>query len=100
MAFLAHIPSLLRNKFFLATAAFTVWMLFFDKDDLFARRERQRELRALQESKEYYTEQIARERKALEELQSNPAAIEKYAREKYLMKRENEDLFLIQPSEN
>jgi cell division protein FtsB len=53
----------------------------------------------MQESKAYYTAEIAKERKALEELKSNPAAIEKYAREKYLMKRDNEDLFIIQKPE-
>ena len=57
------------------------------------------ELTSLKKSKEYYSEQIFQERKISEELQSNPATIEKYAREKYLMKRENEDLFVIQPAE-
>lgn len=75
-------------------------MLFFDRNDVFTLAERNRELRSLQESKEYYTEEIARERKVSEELKSDPATIEKYAREKYLMKRENEDLFIIRQAEN
>ena len=74
-------------------------MIFFDAKDILTQRERSNELRQLQESKAYYTDEIAKERKALEELKSNPAAIEKYAREKYLMKRENEDLFVIQRAE-
>ena len=61
--------------------------------------QRSHELKELQESKTYFTEEIAREKKALEELKSNPAAIEKYAREKYMMKRDNEDLFIIQKPE-
>lgn len=93
---LSYIPAFLRNKYFLAAAAFAVWMFFFDKNDFFTQRERQKELEALEASKQYYTEQIAEERKSLEELQSDPATIEKFAREKYLMKRDNEDVFLIQ----
>ena len=60
---------------------------------------RREELNSLQKSKSYYTEQIAQERKVSEELRSDPATIEKYAREKYLMKRDNEELFIIQPAE-
>ena len=57
--------------------------------------ERDRELRDLRQSKEYYTRQIEAERKELESLKNNPAYLEKFAREKYLMKRENEDLYLV-----
>lgn len=74
-------------------------MVFFDKNDVFTQQQRLEELETLQESKKYYIEQIVLERKASEELKSNPATIEKYAREKYLMKRDNEDLFLIQEAE-
>ena len=94
------IPSILKNKFLLATSAFVIWMLFFDRNDVFTLAERNRELRSLKESKQYYTEEIVHERKVSEELKSSPATIEKYAREKYLMKRENEDLFIIQQAEN
>ena len=57
--------------------------------------ERRKELRELQQSKKHYTTQISTERKELEALKNNPAALEKYAREKYLMKRDNEELFII-----
>ena len=99
MKLFSYIPSFLKNKFFLSTAFFAIWILFFDKNDILTQRARSNELTSLKESKEYYSEQIAQERKISEELQSNPATIEKYAREKYLMKRENEDLFVIQPVE-
>jgi len=49
----------------------------------------------LEQSKKYYQQQIAATKEELEQLKSNPALMEKYAREKYLMKRDNEDLFLI-----
>ena len=99
MKLFSYIPSFLKNKFFLSTAFFAIWILFFDRNDILTQMARGNELTSLKKSKEYYSEQIAQERKISEELQSNPATIEKYAREKYLMKRENEDLFIIQPIE-
>lgn len=95
MKILRRIPSILRNKYLLAGIAFAVWMIFFDRNDFFTQRERKQELKALEKSKTYYSDQIAKERQSLQELQSNPAAIEKYAREKYGMKRDNEDVFVI-----
>ena len=93
---LSNIPSWLKNKYLLTLIAFVVWITFFDAKDLLTQRERTNELEQLQESKAYFTAEIEKEKKALEELKSNPAAIEKLAREKYLMKKDNEDLFLIQ----
>jgi cell division protein DivIC len=92
---LTRIPAWLKNKYFIALAAFAVIMLFLDKNDIFTNMARNRELRELEQSKEYFTSQIASERKELEALKSNPATLERYAREKYLMKGDNEDLFLL-----
>ncbi|MGZ8557180.1 MAG: FtsB family cell division protein [Chitinophagaceae bacterium] len=88
----------LRNKYFIAVGVFAAILLFFDKNDVFTQATRKNQLRDLLESKQYYTDRIAAERKELELLKSNPATIEKYAREKYLMKRSNEDLYLIPKS--
>lgn len=95
MKFLAHIPAWLKNKYFLCGAGFVVWMLFFDPRDLFTQLRHTRELKTLKASKTYYQKEIAKESHELEQLKTNPAVLEKYAREKYLMKRDNEDLFLI-----
>ena len=95
MKLLTHIPAWLKNKYLIALGVFAVIMLFFDKNDVFTQSARKSQLRDLQESRQYYTERIATERKELEELKSNPGTLEKYAREKYLMKRDNEDLFII-----
>ena len=83
----------------LATISFVVWMLFFDRNDVFTQIERKSELNELRQSKQYFEKQIAENRKFSKDLQFNASAIEKYARERYLMKRENEDLFIIQPLE-
>jgi len=95
MKLLNQLPPLLRNKFFIAFSAFTVWMLFFDERDVFTMSHHRQELRELQKSKKYYTEQTNKEKEVLENLKNNPAMLEKYAREKYYMKRDKEDLFLI-----
>jgi cell division protein DivIC len=96
MKLLTRIPPILKNKYLLTGAGFLIWMLFFDERDLVTTFFRQRqELNALEKSEKYYNNQITTTKTELERLKSNPALVEKYAREKYLMKRENEDLFLI-----
>ena len=95
MKLLTQLPAWLRNKFFIAFAAFVVWMLFFDERDVFTMRHHRQELRELQKSREYYTDQINKEKTELEKLKNAPATLEKYAREKYYMKRDDEDLYLL-----
>lgn len=95
MKLLNHIPSFLKNKYFISLAVFGVVILFLDKNDFFTQVDRRKELKELEKSKHYYTSEIATERKELEALKNNPATLEKYAREKYLMKRDNEEIFLI-----
>jgi cell division protein DivIC len=100
MKLLNHIPAWLRNKFLISFVAFAVWMLFFDERDIFSLTHHRQELKELQQSKKYYTEQINKESSELEKLKNNPATLEKYAREKYYMKRDNEDLFLVTEGKN
>ena len=96
MKILAHIPSWLKNRYLLTAIGFAVWILFFDSRDFITSHFRERnELNKLEESKKYYEQQIATTKQELEQLKTNPALLEKYAREKYLMKRDNEDLFWI-----
>ncbi len=92
---LGHIPAWLKNKYTIAFLSFLAVILFFDKNDFFTRRARDKELRELMQSKAYYQKEIATEQKELDQLKNNPATLEKYAREKYLMKKDNEDLFIV-----
>lgn len=93
------IPKLLKNKYILTAGAFAVWMLFFDNRDVITTHFRHRaELNRLEQSRKWYQQEIANTKKELDQLRSNPAVLEKYAREKYRMKKDNEDLFVI--SEN
>ena len=93
MKLLTHIPSWLKNKYFLTLSGFIVWMLFFDERDFFTIRHYRQELKELQQSKNYYTSEIKANQ---DKLNINPTSLEKAAREKYYMKRDNEDLYLIQ----
>ena len=96
MNLLTHIPSWLKSKYVLTGIGFVIWMVFFDDRDLITTHFRHTdELKKLEQSKMYYQQQIATTKTELEQLRSNPSTIEKYAREKYLMKRDNEDVFLI-----
>ncbi len=91
-----RIPPLLRNKYILSLAVFAVWMVFFDDRDVITTHFRyKKELTDLKNSKEYYQKQIEATREELGKLQSDPALLEKYARERYRMKRDNEDLYII-----
>ena len=95
MKFLNHIPAWLKNKYFLSLTAFVIWILFFDPRDVFTQMEHRQELNELQASKAWYQNEIAKGSIEAEQLKSNPAIVEKYAREHYLMKRENEDIFIV-----
>ena len=95
MKLLTHIPAWLKSKFFIAIAVFAAILFFLDKNDLFTQADRSRQLQDLLKSKQYYVDQIAAVQAELDKMKTNPGTLEKYAREKYLMKKDNEDLFVI-----
>lgn len=84
-----------RNKYLLATIAFVVWMLFFDHSNFFLHLDYRSSLRELNQSKHYYQQQIDKTRTEVERMKTNPRWMEKVAREQYLMKKDNEDIYLI-----
>ncbi|MDQ6843057.1 MAG: septum formation initiator family protein [Bacteroidota bacterium] len=84
-----------KNKYFITGITFAMWMLFFDRNDLSLQLKRVNELHKLQESEKTMDKQIADTKQELELLKTNPETLEKYAREKYLMKKENEDLYIV-----
>jgi cell division protein DivIC len=90
--------SIITNKYLLAGVFFIIWMLFVDQRDYFQQKERRDELRKLEMKKEYYQKEIDKTRKELGDLQNSPAALERFAREHYLMKKEGEDIFIIEDS--
>lgn len=92
---LRRIPPLFRNFYFLGIVFFIVWMTFIDSNDLISRFKMSAKLRSLQNEKEYYQEKIQEVEKDRTELTTNKALLEKFAREKYLMKKETEDVFVV-----
>ena len=87
--------SFLRNKYVLSVLAFIVWMIFFDPKDWGLIAARRDKLKELQKSEQHLNQQIAETRTELSLLKTSAATIEKYAREKYLMKKDNEDLYIV-----
>lgn len=86
---------IITNKYLLAFIAFAFWMLFFDRNDVPLQLQRFNELNSLQNSEILLDQQIADTKNELELLKTNPETLEKYAREKYMMKKDNEDLFIV-----
>jgi len=85
----------LKNKYAITGILFGLWMLFFDQHDIVSQLQLQSELRQYEEDKEYYRKRITETEKDLNELLTNEDNLEKFAREKYLMKKDNEEVFVI-----
>jgi cell division protein FtsB len=90
-----HLRNIFTNKYLITGIAFAVWMLFFDRNDITLQLKRVNELKKLQESEKVMDKQITDTKHELSLLKTNPETLEKYAREKYMMKKDNEDLFII-----
>ena len=86
---------LLYNKYVLAATAFAFWMLLFHNADVFYVWSLRSELRTLKKQCEEYEERNAVAHEALHDLNHNMRSLEKFAREHYFMKKENEDVFVI-----
>jgi cell division protein DivIC len=86
---------LLRNKYLLSIILFGFWLLFFDQNNLMDRYKLIREVNQLEKDLNYYVERIQSDSARLNELRTSPENLEKFAREQYLMKKDNEDIFII-----
>jgi cell division protein FtsB len=75
--------------------ALAAWLLFFDKNDIFIQYERHQEVKKLEKEVNYYKTRIESNREEQKELQSNPKELEKFAREHYLMKKDNEEIYVF-----
>ena len=91
--FLNAIPTFFLNKYVVGALAFLVWMVFFDQNKLTNQLDLSREIRELEQNKEYYGEQIKVVQKARTDLNNN---LERFAREKYYFKKSDEDVFIIE----
>jgi cell division protein DivIC len=98
LKFFNSIPYWVKNKYFIAAVAFAVWMLFFDRNDVFSQYERLRHAKELNKNEVHQSHLITETHKELGFLKNSAQTIEKYARENYMMKKDNEDLFIIKPA--
>jgi len=90
-----RIPDFLKNRYIITTFLFLLWMLFFDQNDIISQVKLKNQLHQLNKDKEYYQEQIEVTQSELENLLNDNEKLERFAREKYLMKKPDEDLFVI-----
>ena len=98
MKFINSIPSWLKNKYLLTGAFFVIWMVFFDPKDILSDFERRDKLNELEKSEQHLKQLITESQTELGLLKNNAQSMEKYAREKYMMKKDNEDLFIVNTS--
>ncbi|WKN42283.1 FtsB family cell division protein [Tunicatimonas pelagia] len=90
------IPSWLRNFFFLFTLGFLLWMFFLDINDLPSQFQRSQEIRSLEQEKAFYEQEIEKVKGDRKKLLTDDAMLEKFAREKYLMKKPSEDVYVLE----
>ena len=83
------------NKYIIVLSIFIVWMVFFDENSMLNHREFNKEIDKLNSEKEYYNTQIEQDKELINKLDSKEE-LEKFAREEYNMKRENEEIYIIE----
>ena len=91
-----YLPRFIKNTYVLLTLGFLVWMVFFDSEDLVTQYRLNKKIQKLQEEKRYYSQQIEIVTRERQELMSDEELLEKFAREKYFMKKPTEDIYIIE----
>lgn len=89
---------LFKNKYLLSLVLFVIWISFFDRNDLITQWGRKQELKKLEVSTAFYEKEITDTKRDLMDLNNDPAVLEKFAREKFYLKRQNEEIFLVADS--
>lgn len=87
--------SVIKNKYFIAACIFSVWMLFFDRHDISTQFDYYSQLKSLRQEQMFYEQEIDRINKDIQDLEESDVEIEKLAREKYQMKKDGEDVYII-----
>ena len=94
------LPKPLRNKYLILFLLFILWVVFIDDYNLINQSKIKNTVDDLKIQKEFYITEIKSDSTELYKLQNDPAVQERFAREKFLMKKENEDIFIIREKEN
>lgn len=93
--FIKNIPKPLKNKYTITLIAFTFWIVFIDDYNLIKQYQLQKNVKELEKQKEYYLTEIKEDSTELHHLTNINEEQERFAREKFLMKKDNEDIFII-----
>lgn len=88
--------SFLWNKYTIVAVIFAVWMYFFDRNSYFIHKELNHEIKVLSQEKQQFKEKLEKESLQLQQMKSDPEEIERIARERHFLKKENEDVFIIE----
>ena len=87
--------SYLKNKYVIIILLFIVWIIFFDNYNLIRQSKIKKEIKQLEENKSFYKNEIKKDSTEYHELLNSDEKKEKFAREKFLMRKENEDVYII-----
>jgi len=87
--------ALIRNKYFLAGIAFTVWMCFFDRNDFATQYSYQHQKSNLEREKAFYEKENESIIETITDIRSDQREVQRIAREKYKMKKENEVVYIV-----
>lgn len=93
---LSRIPNWLKNKYMITVIVFIVWISFFDQNNFITQYDFIKELKSLEKDKAFFIEELNKTRQELNDLTTNPVTLEKFAREKYFMKKDNEEIFVFE----
>ncbi len=99
-SFYKVLNGIVKKRYLLTAVIFFVWISVIDSNSWFTRLKLEKNLEKLKTEKEFYQKKIKEDSVYLNELKTNRANLEKFAREKYLMKKDNEDIFVIVPQKN
>tara|TARA_E500000331_G_scaffold70862_1_gene65604 strand:+ start:87 stop:401 length:315 start_codon:yes stop_codon:yes gene_type:complete len=89
------IPNYLKNKYLIAIVLFIVWITFFDNFNLIKQSKIKKNINQLEENKKFYIQEITKDSSEYYDLLNDAEKREKFAREKFLMKKEDEDVYII-----
>jgi hypothetical protein len=89
------ILNILINKYFITTVLFVAWLFFFDNNNIFSNLRALDKLNQLKKDKQYYIDEIRKDSIMTEKLMNDTLELERFARERYQMKRDNEDVYLV-----
>ena len=88
------------NKYLITLFAVAVWLTFFDRNDIFTQYDLYQQVQKLKQERDYYKKEIENNRSMIKKLETDPLTLEKFAREVHLMKKADEEVFVIKSTKS